>query len=812
MQAESDPFQTQAAWIPSTLSFGNDINLQISSLQGYLKALTHRTKSKTSCGPAPIKHKARVSLHPDVIPTRHAVVGKVGDARRLILADVESWTSDCLSVWEAANICRASSCSDVARLIQCYGSEAMIAYEDDPEALSLMYLTVLDLWVCLDRIATRHEPILLDYEPGFPPALFDALLLPRKCQLDRLSAAEKYIADRKKVSEYPTIFTSFNAWTSIAVRYFNRSSALQKLHADIGQEALAAREQKKKELLRKKQEKADLEAKSAAAEHTTRSYWQYNKRTGRSEEKTKHVGKCQKCAWATKARNLSIDIHEWPLPTEVSQAKAIVFELKCPETISIWRDSTYCVLMDILTPESARQSARQSATAPRGEYFLRSYDGLRKHYTSKSDRLGIASTVKPWDKSHYRSKTVSTATESNICVGHAPRYEIYDSRTCIKVSQLIDHCEIRKTCYQQLPQGPHRQLQNFAQSTEHVPNQVIADQSNCPTEISIPEFLAFGNLRDGHHLQWQSLGKALRDASLNFNLEATRILVTQAAWQVGPRTNGSDHVLRDTHALLEDSSLCVGILDSLSSAIGTTKENWQGTTSVQIFVALTLRILSLSSNTQVRQQCFGVLEYARRTTCSWMQKLSEKLRVCENDNERESWTHSALEVTLSCFSTFDVDYSDVRAMLTTGNNIDVFVECAITIHDLCPTDRSCLSKHIQKLLLRSSRMTHAIEPTLYDILVQDSTQLDQSLAHLWTSYRPGTPWRAAEKGQKEWIRSDTFSDHTTRSAVVQFNLLSGSLLVNGSPLSRLPPLYEAHDSYRRLFGKVCLSHSRMSLR
>lgn len=40
------------------------------------------------------------------------------------------------------------------------------------------------------------------------------------------------------------------------------------------------------------------------------------------------------------------------------------------------------------------------------------------------------------------------------------------------------------------------------------------------------------------------------------------------------------------------------------------------------------------------------------------------------------------------------------------------------------------------------------------------------------------------------------------SMLVHYNLLDGSLLVNGSPLTRLPHSYESHPTFPRIFGEV----------
>ncbi|QDS77180.1 hypothetical protein FKW77_001966 [Venturia effusa] len=804
IQDDPDPFETQVAWEPSTLSFKIDTNLRVSGLRKYCHEIELRENSETTHGITTVKTRARLPIRPQNIPDAKLLTGKVDDAHRLLLADVELWVEQCLDSWRALYCSRSSSCSAIASLMAGYHAQALNTYKGDPESLSIMFLTIFELWVCLDTIATRHEPMLLDYDPGLDTALFEPLLLPRKRQLERLAAVEQHIEKRQQRKKFNSIFTSFAARESIAVRYFDRSLKHQDLLASIEQGARAARNQKKTELVRKKQEQSRLEAEAARMDHEKKTYFVFNKHTRKSEERTKHDNRCQKCISTRRAKDMEIDIHEWPLPAETLQAKAVVFELQCPETISLWRDSTYFMLLDVLTAPSAKE--RAGAGASRGSYTLQEYGGLNAHYTSRAKRLVVASTVKQFELSHYKSKAVSFATETSICVRHACQFNIFDSASKLRADLFVGCCGIRTLCTQQLPQGPYRRLQSSVGGAEHVPNRVIARQSDCPAEISLPEYLAFGHLRDDHCLQWQSIGLALRDGSLNFNQEATRILLTQAAWEAGPKCPRDDNILRETHVMLDDSSFCMDILQSLDAAIEATEQNWQGTTSIQVFVALVLRMLTISPDLQVREACMRVLETARHATLSWLRRLRDKLRTCDDDQERQSWTLSALEIALSCFSTFGVESDDIELVLDCANSISIFVECAVTIHDLCPASNSGLPHHIRQLLLRASRMTHSMEAILYKILMQNPTALDLSFGRLWTSFRPGSPWRAVEEGKTEWIQMETSGDDDNiTSVIVQFNLLSGSLLVNGSPLSRLPPAYEAHDLYLRLFGKKALS-------
>lgn len=105
-----------------------------------------------------------------------------------------------------------------------YIRTAELAYENDPEDFSTMVLTIMELWIALDKCATFHLPLLKEYSAGFPPSLFEPLLLPKKQQMDVLSMIEQYLAGREG-NINPTcdsIFEKANTPTSFAVRFFDQ--------------------------------------------------------------------------------------------------------------------------------------------------------------------------------------------------------------------------------------------------------------------------------------------------------------------------------------------------------------------------------------------------------------------------------------------------------------------------------------------------------------------------------------------------------------------------------------------------------------
>lgn len=89
LQDQSDPFQTQVAWTPATLSFKDDTVLRIASLQKYFHLVKNREIAETSRGTANLSYKTRISSQSIKIPPSNMLTGKKGASRRLVLADVE---------------------------------------------------------------------------------------------------------------------------------------------------------------------------------------------------------------------------------------------------------------------------------------------------------------------------------------------------------------------------------------------------------------------------------------------------------------------------------------------------------------------------------------------------------------------------------------------------------------------------------------------------------------------------------------------------------------------------------------------------
>lgn len=799
IEKHPDPLRTQQNWLPSQLSFLHDTELRLSRLRLYLERVRARSALPSNYHHFTSDCSRRISQCSSSLPDLGLLLRNESQVR-LYLADLELWVHDSLNDWLRVNMERKDACTALATVIDTYATASSSAYTDMPEDISLMLLTTMDLWVALDKCALHHYPLLHDYDPGFPPSLFEPLLLPRKAQMERLVRVEQHLGTRRKaaIPGFPSIFRSVDAPKSFAVRYFERPSHHhQELRRQIEAQATTERSQKLSELAKKCHQHQELIKESDEMNCQYVSRWQ------RRREISEHSDSCQKCQLKSKARGLTIDVHEWPLPEKDLEAKVAVFELDVPTIVSKWRDTTYSILVDMLSVDPGAQAPRRGKGKQQGLYALHSYVGLQKFNKSQTGRLQLTSITKPFVISHYRHQKISQANETNVCVNNGLNYSLYDSKKSRWTEELLDCCDVHEKCTLKLLPGPYRGLQYAVNNTTHTSNEVIASQAKCPEALTLHEYYAFGTLRSGHRLQWRNIARELTARILNFNCHETHALLTQAAWQVGPYSKGE--VRRESHTDLEEEEFGRSLLLALNDAVGTIEGSWQGATAARTFVALGARLLSLSTCNAVQEGCYRFLRRARVISLRWTHELSQKLQRGQKEEELKVLSTRTLEMALTCHGTFDVDPHHVPYLLESDEDIAVVTECSIIVHDRCPAVTDDLPAPIKTLLRRHWRLSYVLEPFLRKRILGVCNGLDRTIGRLWAGYVAGSPWTALETPSERWLVTEMSIEDSSSSMLVHFNLLEGSLLVNGSPLTRLPRSYESHPTFRRLFGEVTYS-------
>jgi hypothetical protein len=391
-EQDPDPCKVHQAWQKiSNLSFDNDTALKLDALRPYLTGINTRTgTSSADNGIDP--HSPSPVFRPDPNKTKFPEFGSFSTSNdqndREALMDVELWVQKDLEKWLLANLISKSSCSLLASLIENYYRAATVKYTQSPEDMSLMILTIMDLWVALDKCVTDCNPLLSEYDTGYPPHFLYPLILPKKVQMERLSRVELYIQQRKSGSKFSAslIFMDLNEKTSFGVRYFDANPSyktrlreieakaglvreevclfifllpclvwleidyklscitlcvtkwsyniIQFIHIERGHlidRILLTPEQKKKELIQQRKRYDDIneQARSLDCEKVKKSdgwedYFTHNHKT------------CQKCRLNSQANAMKITVHEWPLPYDPLEAKAAVFGLDVPTDISWW--------------------------------------------------------------------------------------------------------------------------------------------------------------------------------------------------------------------------------------------------------------------------------------------------------------------------------------------------------------------------------------------------------------------------------------------------------------------------------------------
>lgn len=771
-------------WKPQTLSFSSDTHISLANGGNYLAAVINRKATTVMSNGSNANHKTREAIEVNKLPKR-MITTTFGAERYLALADFELWVQECLDGWLATSLQREEACQELSECITDYTTAGKEAYECNPESISILLLTTMELWIALDKVAVRKYPLLSEYFPEFPENIFHQLLLPRYHQMKRLHRVETYLHERriKANASNPSIFSNDVKARTFAVRYFESSPIHQKLEQSIQMEAEIERRGKIVEFERKTQQYDAIVAEARNMECEVR----YNRRGDRIHD----YWRCQKCVLVRRARGVKIEVHEWPLP-EGLQRMAVVFELQCPRGFSVWRDATYRVLVDILSPP-------RSENPPQSPFEdLRSYSGLQKYYINLGQRLTWSSKTKSTRRSHYGGRSFPISV-GGVCVKNALQYRLFDTSSTGWALEKIE-CNVLDVCTFKLPDGPYQVLQYAVDDTSHTSNQVISNQSECPVELSIHEYLAFGILREGHRLQWLNIARELRTRSLNFSHEAVNMLLMQAAWQVGP--SDTLRSSRDCHGFLESLEFGATLLRELGDMLTSIGANWLEGVSAKTLIYLATRLLSVTSHANVRSEAFLLLRRARAVTLKWTRQLVIQLQKCEKENDMKDLQLRALRMAATCRATYDVDHGDLRDVLNSDEDVAILVECAIIIHDNTPAAIDKLPLSTRFLLDRDRRLSHILEVQLRRLISIRREGLNISILRVWQGYESEFPWKCLSAPNERWMETRTTTKPGVISQLVRYNLLDGRLLINGLPLARLPNEYISHPTYARLFREV----------
>jgi len=344
-----DAQQPSPPWDPETLRVLQDTHLSLNTSRTYIRHALHNQEhsSPLSTSFSPSYHR-RGTIDEFLDTNASFLVAAYTAEPSLALADFETVIRLGIDDWVARVSSQTTKTAETACIslevcASAYSSRALKDYNGNPENLSIMVITLFELWVAMDKIVVGQIPLLAEYSPEVPLALLERLLVRRSSVLDRVKQVHAYLKARHRdASSGLSVFSSATNNKSFAVRYFYQSSKLRNLKLDIEADAEREREEKKKELQTLNRSYDDLQRLEENLSHKNSVNFR-----GREKHKKK---RCKKCCLEKEMRSMAITVHEWPLPACEEEAVVVVFDLACPIAFDMWRSVTCHILADICTP------------------------------------------------------------------------------------------------------------------------------------------------------------------------------------------------------------------------------------------------------------------------------------------------------------------------------------------------------------------------------------------------------------------------------------------------------------------------------
>uniref|UniRef100_A0A0D2XII0 ubiquitinyl hydrolase 1 n=1 Tax=Fusarium oxysporum (strain Fo5176) TaxID=660025 RepID=A0A0D2XII0_FUSOF len=653
-----------------------------------------------------------------------------------------------------------SKVGDAASLINEYLRQAFRAYDGIPELKSTLILNIMDLWVTMDKAACAMYPLLSDFHPVFRPEMLDVLLLSAFDDMKRLQKIQVYLQDRIAACQGSTISIFDDPVRgSFGHRFYDdsdMSDEMNDLHESIETWATHLRDTKEKEWKLKSEEYSRL---SKVIDESTCVYM--------VDEDNPHLPPyhdrdCRRCYLKRQLKRISIQAYEHPLPSDPHVARAVVFELLCPQTLAKYRDATWTVMSIALPAEEGVDP----------KCWARDYQQLQKYANDSSMSCSLASVTKPsfpieWDNGRYG-------------------LEIPDSSPFSQQDAAFF-----KSIY-----GPSSY-------------EIMATASRCPQGINVHEYLAFQTVSSGKSRRWLSILVELASANLNFSNEATMLLVTHLSLQCGP-LDDSRSEFRIIHEVFRDRSFCETFMEQISHRLDSLAANWREIYLMETIVTFTLRLLDFSwaaRMPKISDQTIFLLIRARNTCVRWFKLLrAESYKVVEAETARR-FQQYGLWAALLCKRTYvplacgRLEFDDL--------SLEIFIQSSITVNDSLVVKLEALPQLLQHAIIRDIRLSYRLAPVVSNRIVDDLEVFRRSLCEMWPE-EEGCPrvflGVKLDPEAPDWVfcRSRTGDSVDSIEQTVSFNCIRGLLLVDSQPMGKLPEDPKYSVVLNELFGNQAL--------
>ena len=727
-----------------------------------------------------------------------AAVPKSGTAfasRYFLLSSMESEVESYVHAMQQLDDFDESRCTNIAKNIEQYLNTVASAYDFNPEQKSVMLLTVMELWMLLDKSAAKLFPLLADYNPGFSPDMFDVLQLSRFSEMCRLQNIRAYLYKRNAACQgsHRTIFDD-PVKGCFGERFYDESKDSRRfaqLHQRIEADAEHARARKEQEWRKKSLEYDRLlrQIGEATCLYTTDDFG----------GKVHDDHRCRKCYLERQRNRFRMQAHEHPLPADPIQAKVVIFELGCPKALVAYRDATWRIIGSL--------ALQKSVEGHNPVVVLQDYPELRAYSHSVTSKYSLASVTKSFLKTHYANPRFPVDL-ADICLPNGLKFRYFDTSLKLwpgrqsQTATFAHHCQITlpaNSPFSSVPLSPESTVDPHDLSSY----QIVASQTKCPAGLNVHEFMAFQTLLSGRARRWIQILVELGSTNINFGTESTTILMGLLALQVGP---SSEHnPLGIIHEILEDSTFCQRLLDQLRQRLDTISSNYRETNCMETIITLVLRLSSLAPS--VSAESIELLERARVATFTWLTILRSEIYVATDAETSRRCSRYALWSALLCRRTFAV-FADCNETLSPAA-LQCFIGCSITLQDNLVNDPNALPHVLRNAIIRDAKMVYQMRIILRQSLEASPDSLTLSLTAAWPDPEGG-PCKTFSKIEfldepnQWWVKVNTNPTAWTMQQTAHFHLLEGHLLVMGKAVGKLPVEHRTSPVLQHLFPNQSL--------
>ncbi|RYO81474.1 hypothetical protein DL764_009764 [Monosporascus ibericus] len=710
--------------------------------------------------------------------------------RYSMLAGMENTIKECQQ--SAPNMvvdCQAR-CLQLAKVITDMFTAVGSAYDSNPEQMSIFILSLFELWVQMDECAVGACPLLKNYHPIFSGGLLDVLQLPTLSGMQRLQRVQNYLGERCANCRFihKNIFSQPHK-DCFAAQYLALYTQLQDLQRQIENASRGSRANK------------ESEWEKACKEYDTLSEKISNSSCDCSlnPDGSRNTPKCKRCLCCRRRKRMKIGIHEDFLPQDSTRKAVVVFELGIPSYLAAYRNATWRIFRDLGHP-SKPGAARLPAM------LLKSCTRLQRYMRRTVSGISLASAKKSFLQTHFKSLKMKVDL-SSILFPLGADFTLYDLDSGLWLADLDRPLTFQHLCGIHVPCGLQASV---IPPSEHPPAdtdgpssyEILANQTECPPDMSIHQFTAYQRLLSGKTRRWPTMLVELGSSNLNFSSEDTMHLFGQLAVQAGPQN--AAELLRETHSVFKEELFCQRLAEQINKRLRSIASNWRETHCAEILITLSLRLFSLTSGTD-RQSAECLLKTARNITLEWICRLRDEVRRAAEADAAERAAMYGFWAALLCRRTFTIFVGSIPNM--DEEDLCSFFQASIALQENLVVDLEKLPQTLKNMLVRDAKMSYGLLALIRQSIRFHPGSLEAAVSKYWSDYgnsigRAFSRWQFLGSPNEKWVASivTTTTHEFTYSQVVHYNFVEGHLLIGGKPLGRLPLNIRNSEDVKELFG------------